>query len=204
MLRTMQALIVTITVLFSFSVFAGEMIEIAPAQPAKTAIVVAVDTPGSENVAALNIMIGLVPAVRAEFLTRLDGGSFVGLEAFFGGGGTQVGLATMVGGGLRLKIPVLSDHQNDVLFVSPGLDVFVVMKGQYTEDNAWYGGPYSNVYFLAANVDISWLHEISKHFGFELGLQVGAGIAFAGQDGFNRVAAGEIQPQVSLFTGFRF
>ena len=56
---------------------------------------------------------------------------------------------------------------------------------------------------LTADVDLVWLHDFGRRFGWELGTRLGAGVCVAGS-GDGRDWVGRVTPTVAFFGGFRF
>ncbi|HEY3789890.1 MAG TPA: hypothetical protein VGL71_13610, partial [Urbifossiella sp.] len=61
---------------------------------------------------------------------------------------------------------------------------------------------------VAADVDFSWLHDFSPHFGFELGLKLGIATRVSGTVGDDYPSGlmwgKTVSPLVALYSGFRF
>lgn len=125
----------------------------------------------------------------------------------------------MYGFGARMQFTVKEFGSGDQLMVSPGFGAHVLPQWQAETSRYYTSGYYSfgyytsdykrnNLYFLAADVDISWLHDFSPHFGYEIGLKLGLAFRVAGDVGdsypgfvmFGR----NLYPVISVYSGFRF
>ena len=58
-------------------------------------------------------------------------------------------------------------------------------------------------YFLNLDVDLSWLHEFTPSFGWELGLHLGLRTGLSGTEGGESIG-GKIRGTGGVFTGVRF
>jgi hypothetical protein len=109
----------------------------------------------------------------------------------------------MFGGGGRVQFTAASNERSDALLISPGLGVHVFPRhgGNWFQD-----AEPTTRYFLAADVDVSWLHDFGSHFGFELGLKVGLGLRAAGhwEHPTSTMFGPDAFPIVSVYSGFRF
>jgi hypothetical protein len=142
-----------------------------------------------------------------------DNGS-LWLEAY----GGSVLFAAMYGFGARLQYTALGTEHGDRLMVAPGFGAHILPQYR-TYDRVAYTDPFGNpVYysdyrarsltFLVADVDVSWMHDFSPNFGFEVGLKLGIAGRVGGQIGEDRVEwvmfGKNFYPVVSVFSGFRF
>ncbi|MBI3543750.1 MAG: hypothetical protein HY075_10805 [Deltaproteobacteria bacterium] len=131
--------------------------------------------------------------------------AFEGFAAGYSVGSSGIfDMANAFGGGFRVELPLVSDGHNDALMVGPGVDFMYVQKGP--DVRGWFSGnlPYSDVYFIGTNVDVSWLHMFYHHFGIELGANAGIDLSLGGIDGNHKETAGKVYPKLSLFGGFIF
>jgi hypothetical protein len=136
---------------------------------------------------ALQVLFGLQDVVRAqvEFI-HLDRLSFM-VEA-------QLGYEYIVipsgGVGVRAAYRVYQG-QCDAFVVAPGIDFLwpIQTHGDIVTR--------TDLTFLAATVDFSWIHEFAPHFATELGAQLGADILL-GNGGWPAL------PTLSVYAGMRF
>ena len=68
---------------------------------------------------------------------------------------------------------------------------------------------YTNtLYFVAGDVDISWLHDFGPHFGFELGVKLGLAGRVSGDIGKyyprSLMFGKDVYPIFAIYSGFRF
>jgi hypothetical protein len=136
---------------------------------------------------ALQVLLGLQDVVRmqVEFI-HLDRLSFM-VEA-------QAGYEYIVvptgGVGIRAAYRVYQ-RQCDAFVVAPGIDLLWPMQTHSDIVTR------TDLIFLAATVDFSWIHEFAPHFATELGAQLGADILLA-NGGWPAL------PQLSVYAGVRF
>lgn len=136
------------------------------------------------------------------------------LEAY----GGSVLFAGMYGFGARLQYTALGTEHRDRLMIGPGFGAHIIPQ-YHTYDVVPYTGPYGTMVpsaawrarsltFLVADVDVSWLHDFSPNFGFEVGVKLGIGGRVSGDIGEDRVEwvmfGKNFYPVVSVFSGFRF
>jgi hypothetical protein len=103
-------------------------------------------------------------------------------------------------GGRALFAPA-TGKRGDALVIGPGLD-FLFFLGDHSSGEHWFTSGRDG-YFVIPDVEVAWLHDFDAHFGWELGLDLGLGVAFWGNgntDG-SRVT---VMPLLSVFTGFSF
>jgi hypothetical protein len=123
----------------------------------------------------------------------------------------------MYGFGARVQHSAWCPGNADVVMVSPGLGLHIVPHWYSTDHRAyvdqygyWVGqdSQYTTLYFLAGDVDVSWLHDFSPRFGFELGLKVGLAGRLAGRVGDDYPSGlmwgRNVYPIFSLYSGLRF
>ena len=99
--------------------------------------------------------------VQVKFLPRANGSWWA--EAYAG----SVLFDGMVGGGVRWQHTAWTAASGDALLVGPGLGIHLIPT-----NNGWHRHS-GTMAFLAGDVDVSWLHDFSPHFGWEFGLKVG-------------------------------
>jgi hypothetical protein len=133
------------------------------------------------------------------------------LEAY---GGSAL-FDAMYGFGVRVQHTARDFGPNDHLMVSPGLGLHVIPRW-YTETKRYdpyygysvYDQSYNTLYYLAGDIDISWLHDFSPHFGFEFGIKVGIAGRLGGTVGRNYprgvMWGKDLYPILSVYSGFRF
>lgn len=160
---------------------------------------------GASTIVTFDLMIGsMITGARIGGRVWSDESKAIVLEALAGEGFTSAGFNTTYGAGARLVLTLAEDrpHRN-ALLVSPGLDVYVLTTtpGEGGTDALV---PYTNVYFVGANVDVEYVHQFAAHFGWDIGLHGGAAVGVSGIGTTGADAVGSISPEVSLFTGFRF
>jgi hypothetical protein len=133
------------------------------------------------------------------------------LEAY----GGSVLFDGMYGFGVRVQHTVRDFGTSDHLMVSPGLGVHILPQWATVEKRydpnygfSYYDCSYNSLYYLAGDIDISWLHDFSPHFGFEFGVKVGlAGrvSGTVGRDYPRGVMWGkDLYPILSIYSGLRF
>jgi hypothetical protein len=131
-----------------------------------------------------------VALVRQENKTWLAE-AFAGFELFnpaFGLGG-------------RILFTPATGKSGDALVVGPGLD-FIFFQGDSSRARFWFTSDRDGYFFLPT-VEVAWLHDFADHFGWELGLDLGLGVAFWASDGSDRKSV-TVLPLLSVFTGFNF
>lgn len=180
-----------------------EYVEYAPEQAA-----------GQQHWVALNLMLGQPSTGRVGVKVLARPNTSLWLEAY---GGSAL-FDSMYGFGVRLQHTAWTVGNGDSIMVSPGLGVHI-LPDWYTWDEAlhynrrrgfWESrrGHWSSLYYLAADVDISWLHDFSPHFGYELGVKLGFAARVSGDVGDNyprHVMWGRnAYPIVGVYTGLRF
>ena len=125
----------------------------------------------------------------------------------------------MYGFGVRVQHTVRAGSSSNRLMVAPGFGVHILPDWQTWEDEPYRDSGYgyagftttyyrNPLYYLFADVDVSWLHDFSPHFGMELGVKVGIAGRVSGrvgQDYPEFVMFGkDVYPLFSVFSGFRF
>jgi hypothetical protein len=187
------------------------MIEIgaadSPTSAERVAIVILPDAfaqmtenPGDSNWGALDLQLGNFAGLRAQLFLRDSGGVSPALEIFVGGSLSAAGFGNTFGGGVHLPLTAISDRQNDALEVSPGVDLYVLLHDARNEE---FNTPQQSVYFIATNLDVTWVHQMASHFGWELGARLGAATPISGVLNNGERAAGHVVPELGIFTGLR-
>lgn len=187
----------------------------AKAQPSpaeKTLVVVApgateeMASVGQEAWAALSINMGTVTGLRALFIPFHFENTSIAIEGIYGISIHPISsLREIFGGGVRASITIVSDGRNGALLMSPGVDVLFA-SGTPGRGMAEYSA-YGHIYFVGTSVELSWVAQLAKHFGLELGVRVGAAVVI--NDGNPKRSDGEslrgrVTPDLSVFTGVRF
>ena len=141
---------------------------------------------GTSNRVSIDLHLGLFTGLRVAILPYSDENLTVAVEGFYGSLALLFG--TAYGGGVRVQYRVASVTSN-ALLISPGVNVYFSPPS-----GGFIFGHTDNQVYVLANADISWLHEFTSHFGFELGARLGGGFELSSQP----------LPQFELFTGVRF
>jgi hypothetical protein len=138
----------------------------------------------------------------------------VWIEAY----GGSVLFDAMYGFGVRIQHTAFDFGSGDRLMVSPGIGVHIIPSWYVHERqrgyDPYYGGysyydrGYNSLYYLAGDIDVSWLHDFSPHFGYEIGVKLGIAGRLSGRvgDDYPRsVMWGKnFYPILSLYSGLRF
>jgi hypothetical protein len=138
----------------------------------------------------------------------------VWLEAY----GGSVLFDAMYGFGVRVQHTAREFGDRDRLMVSPGFGLHVVPSWDAYErqptNDPFFGPHYyyeynvNSLYYLAGDVDISWLHDFSPYFGYEIGVKLGLAGRLAGRvgDDYPRgiMWGKNLYPILSVYSGFRF
>lgn len=109
----------------------------------------------------------------------------------------------LYGAGVRVMHTARTNDRGDALLLNPGLGVHVIPGS----GSGWFSRGHGTQTYLAADVDIGWLHDFGNHFGFELGLKVGiAGrVAGSGPGPARGLMFGhDCYPILAVYSGFRF
>lgn len=173
-----------------------------------------VAAPGQQHWVSLNLTV-LQPftgRVAVKVLPRAQ--NSIWLEAFIG----SVLFERMYGFGVRMQHTLLEFAGRDRVMFSPGVGVQILPTWTAWEKhrrldpwgfNYTYWTPVSNsLFYVFGDIDISWLHDFSPHFGFELGVKVGLAGRVGGNIGDdypNGITWGSsLYPIFALYSGFRF
>jgi hypothetical protein len=138
----------------------------------------------------------------------------VWLEAY----GGSVLFEAMYGFGVRVQHTAREFGDRDRLMVSPGLGIHIVPSWQarekhhghdpYLGPHHYYEYNFNTLYYLAGDIDISWLHDFSPYFAYELGIKLGLAGRLSGRVGDDYPSGimwgKNLYPILSLYTGFRF
>jgi hypothetical protein len=147
----------------------------------------------------LSILQPCVATVQVTFLRRGDvsfaGELYAGSELF----------EVMCGGGARAIWTAASNRRGDALLIKPGLGIHVLPQRQA----GFLGSGYEMTArtYLAADVEISWLHDFTDSFGWEMGVKLGLAGKVTGDWGTNNPPlsfGNDAFPIFNVFWGFRF
>jgi len=165
--------------------------------------------PGQQHWVSLNLGVGQPSTGRIGVKVWSRPQNSLWVEAFAG----SVLWNGMYGFGVRMQHNALNFRNGDQLMISPGVGVHILPSWEAYEHNIWHWGEnntYSNtLHAVYGDVDVSWLHDFSPHFGFELGMKVGVAGLVSGQVGsyyprslmFSGKSA---YPIIGVYTGFRY
>ncbi len=154
----------------------------------------------------LDLLIGQETALRLglDVLSLGDRTSLV-FEGLFGGALGIAGITPVAGGGVRIQIEVARTASfRNALLVSPALDLLVAWDSSPEDGGMIDLGPDSNVVLLSTNVEVAWLHRVSRQFGIVLGLHAGAQVSLGGLSNIGEQTRGRVGPELSVFFGIRF
>jgi hypothetical protein len=139
----------------------------------------------------------------------------VWLEAY----GGSVLFDAMYGFGVRVQHTLLEFCGHDRIMLSPGLGVHIVPHRYTLEERqgidpylgytyTYSYSTYNTLYYLAGDIDISWLHDFGPHFGYELGIKLGIAGRLSGRVGYSYprwiMWGRDFYPIISIYSGFRF
>ena len=157
------------------------------------------ELPGQQHWVAINITTLQPFTGRVQVKVRSRPNNSIWLEAYLG----SVLFDVMYGGGVRLMHTAKVWPRGDVLMASPGLGVHMIPAG-----SVLWGNSHGVLSYLAADVDVAWLHDFSPHVGFELGVKVGLAGLVGGRWNGNYPRAvtfgSDLYPIVSVYSGLRF
>lgn len=190
---------------------------VAPTEESRTLIVVlpdaarvAAESAASEAIGqsawvALSFNLGTVNGLRALFIPVHTEDFSIAIEGIYGlSVNTVASLRETFGGGVRASFTVASDGKNDAMLVSPGVDILFA-NGTPGHGLAEYSS-YGHIFYVATSLDVSYVHQFARHFGFEAGARIGAAVVV--NDGNPKAGAdsifGKVTPEVGVFTGVRF
>ena len=167
--------------------------------------------PGQQHWLAVNLVGGQPSVVRAAVKVLPRPNNSLWVEAYAG----SVLFEGMYGFGARLQHTAWGFRNGDTILVSPGIGLQIVPDwyadlGRRGRDGYWVpgGSHYSSLFFLAGDVDVSWLHDFGPRLGFELGLKVGLAGRVGGTVGrcYPRdvMWGKDLYPILALYTGLRF
>lgn len=163
---------------------------------------------GQQHWVSLNLSVfqPFVGRIGLKVWPRANGS--IWLEAFAG----SVLFERMYGFGVRAQYTAFTFGSGGRVMVSPGVGVHILPTWSVYRHHAGSWEPdygYRNsVAFLVGDVDVSWLHDFTPHFGYEIGIKLGLAGRVAGEIG-NRyprsVTFGrDLYPILALYSGFRF
>jgi hypothetical protein len=126
----------------------------------------------------------------------------VWLEAYLG----SVLFDIMYGFGVRMQHTAYTFGSGGRLMVSPGVGVHLIPRWS---THGYFGGSnHGGIAYLAGDVDLSWLHDFTPHFGFELGVKLGLAGRLAGGERYSYprgvMFGRDLYPILALYSGFRF
>lgn len=170
---------------------------------------------GQQHWVALNLSI-LQPMVgRVQLKVWPRPNNSIWLEAY---GGSEL-FDVMYGFGVRMMHTAKVGRHGDVLMTSPGIGLHIIPNWSVSGYDSrplpgsiyGYSGYYERnnpLYYIAGDIDISWLHDFGDHCGFELGVKIGlAGRVggTVGNDYPNVVMFGrDFFPIFNFYSGLRF
>ena len=185
---------------------------------AKVALVVAPDAfkkalrraGGDDNLwLAVNFMVGNPVGLRVQAFAYASPVLRVGVEAMAAEmTGNPIGIKSEFmspagpdgvyagGAGLRVEI-LLASGRHNAFYLSPGVDVYVAPPTTHLM------GHYESIYYVASDVDATWVHKFSESFGMEIGVKAGGQIALD-TPSWMALSHEAIFPELAVFTGVRF
>lgn len=160
---------------------------------------------GQQHWAAVSL-VALQPTVgrvQVRVLPRENGSLW--LEAY----GGSVLFNGMYGFGARMQWTAHQLTPADAILVGPGLGVHILPDWYDYEGRGHHPrGQWTTLSYLAGDVDVSWLHDFSPRFGWELGVKVGLAGRLSGRVGRDYpdfvMFGKDIYPIFSIFSGVRF
>ncbi|MDR3414621.1 MAG: hypothetical protein P4L83_00410 [Nevskia sp.] len=178
----------------SLSLLSGSVLADTDIQPATAPNPAAPATVGRQPGVELDLLLGVFIGARVKGIVYsansfnlaiegLAGYSFLGFDLF------SARNTTTYGGGIRSEF-VLASAGRHALMLSPGLDVYDLPS----DGSAW----------LAPNVDLNGLYQISRHFGLVYGLKGGAAIDLRGSRTYPALTRGDTGADAELYIGARF
>jgi hypothetical protein len=107
--------------------------------------------------------------------------------------GLEAVIVPSVGAGVRLGFRAFDDGASNAFLISPGVDLLYAtpVHGTFID--------HPGLALVSASVDFSWVHDFARHFGTELGAQVGVLLLPT-----NNNSSWPVIPELSIFTGLRF
>jgi hypothetical protein len=165
---------------------------------------------GQQHWVALNLMLGQPSVARLGVKVWDRPNNSIWLETY---GGSAL-FDGMYGFGVRLQHTAWTFGNGDSILVAPGLGVHILPDwttyyhhGRHHGYYGWYGGR-NTLTYLAADVDIAWLHDFSPRFGYELGVKLGFAARLSGDVGDDYPGGvmwgRNAYPIVGVYTGLRF
>lgn len=169
---------------------------------------------GQQHWIAVNFGVGQPSAARLGVKVLARENNSLWLEVY---GGSAL-FNGMYGFGARIQHTALTLGNGDNFFISPGLGTHILpnwydddgMMSGHRHHHDGYGacGRFTTLYYLAADVDFSWLHDFTPRFGFELGAKLGVAGRLAGAVGDDYPSGTmwgrNFYPIATLYGGFRF
>lgn len=139
---------------------------------------------GSRQLVNVMLLLGFPTGVRVQAAVDRQERRTIVVEGFVGQEPGWFESPLFLGVGGRVLYPLAKGTSCNRCQVSPGLNLVDMENDRHAH---WY---------LVPNVEIGWLHDFESHFGWEIGLDLGAGPRLVR---FDRVL-----PWVSAYTGLRF
>ena len=124
----------------------------------------------------------------------------------------------MYGFGVRVQHTSYTNGRGDALMVSPGFGLHILPSWYASGHASHYGYAevydpyrpsfYNSLYYLALDVDVSWLHDFGSHFGYEIGMKFGIAGRVGGTVGSHYPRAlmfsKDVFPLLNFYSGLRF
>ena len=139
-----------------------------------------------------DLLVGVPTGVRLQRVLSEDNDrawlaeGFLGLELIF----------PMVGGGVRRRL-VSWSGECDCLCFSPGLDAYYIHNSTRHGGGLFGGGPEA-FGMVTVDTDMHWRHAWTERLEGDLGLKVGLGVVFGGEDRWG------VLPILSVYLGCHF
>jgi hypothetical protein len=184
----------------------------APVAPVQ--VVESFEPPGQQHWLAINFALGQPSYGRVGVKVWDRPNNSLWLEAY---GGSSL-YDAMYGFGARVQHTAWSFGNGDSVMLSPGLGLHILPDWYAVHEVTHYNrrrgywttgtGSASTLYFLAGDVDISWLHDFGPRFGFELGMKAGLAGRLGGTVGdcypADAMWGKNVYPILAFYTGLRF
>ena len=167
--------------------------------------------PGQQHWIAVNLVGGQPSVARVGVKVWARENNSLWLEAYAG----SALFDFMYGFGARVQHTAWAFRNGDSIMVGPGLGLQILPdwyadEGRYNRRGYWVpgGSHYTSLFFLAGDVDVSWLHDFTPRCGFELGLKFGLAGHLGGTIGkcYPRgvMWGKDLYPILGAYTGLRF
>ena len=182
-----------------------------PARPVEDSPVTPPQAAGQQHWISVNVLGGQPTAVRVGVKVWARENNSLWLEAYTGSALYDF----MYGFGARVQHTAWSFANGDTIMVGPGLGGMVLPEwyadlGYRNGRGRWVRGDShdSPLYFLTGDVDVSWLHDFTPRFGFELGVKLGLAGRVGGTVGncypHDLMWGTSLFPIAGVYTGLRF